>query len=160
VKFLAIDPGPERSAYVIWTGESIYISGIVPNEDLLYGIQNRFPMCGAVVCAIEMITSYGMPVGREVFETVLWIGRYFQSWTDTNEASPLLIPRGQVKLHHCQSSKAKDSNIRQALIDRFGKPGIKKAPGTTYGLKADTWQAFALAIYVADTHQARIRGAV
>ena len=62
------------------------------------------------------------------------------------------MPRLKVKQHICHDSRAKDSNIIQALVDRFaygqrnrGK-GIKKEPGFFYGFKADIWQAFALAV--------------
>jgi hypothetical protein len=59
-------------------------------------------------------------------------------------------------LHHCHSAKAKDSNIRQALADRFapGEPnygkGTKANQGWFYGFSADVWQAYALAVYAAD----------
>jgi hypothetical protein len=74
-----------------------------------------------------------------------------------------LVYRADVKLHHCHSSKAKDSNITQALIDRFasGVPnhgkGSKAAPGWFYGFKADIWAAYALAVYTADTLVADVR---
>lgn len=51
----------------------------------------------------------------------------------------------------CNSMKAKDSNITQALIDLFAKDtpnkgkGTKKEPGYFYGFKKDVWQAFAVA---------------
>ena len=99
-----------------------------------------------------MIASYGMPVGKEVFETCVWIGRFQQ-------AAPIgmrLEYRKDVKLHHCYSVKATDSNITQALIDRFacgvrnrGK-GTKDDPGWFYGFRADIWQAYALAVYDTD----------
>ena len=56
------------------------------------------------------------------------------------------VLRRDVKLHVCQSPRAKDANVRQALLDRFGPPGTKKAPGTTYGITKDTWQALAVAV--------------
>jgi hypothetical protein len=48
--------------------------------------------------------------------------------------------------------KAKDSNIRQALIDRFGEVGIKKNPGWFYGFKKDIWQAYAVGITYHDLY--------
>ena len=105
--------------------------------------------------SIEMIKSYGMPVGATVFETCVWIGRYLELLLDLF-VDVDLVYRGDVKLHHCHSSKAKDSNISQALVDRFapdvrnrGK-GTVADPGWFYGFKADIWQAYALAVYTAD----------
>jgi len=50
----------------------------------------------------------------------------------------------------CGSVRAKDSNIRQALIDRVGPQGKKHSPGPTYGLAKHDWAALAIAIYVSD----------
>jgi hypothetical protein len=142
---LGIDPGPIQSAYVVWNGATIIEHGKVDNVDMLQAVY-AFPE----KVVIEMIASYGMAVGKEVFETVFWIGRFYEAarW------EPSRRTRGEVKMHLCQSMRAKDNNIRQALIDRFGAPGTKKAPGLTYGLKADTWQAFALAVTYWDLHKA------
>ncbi|MES3012922.1 MAG: hypothetical protein V4750_04220, partial [Pseudomonadota bacterium] len=124
---LAIDPGPTESAFVEYSEQEIRCSGKVPNHVLLARIE-----CAqyAVDClAIEMIASYGMPVGAEVFETVLWIGRFMQRALNTNirEEHVYLIKRLDVKLNCCKSPKANDSNIRQAMIDRWG--GEEKALG-------------------------------
>ena len=77
--------------------------------------------------AIEMIASYGMAVGKEVFETCVWIGR-FKEIAEFNNIKVEYIYRKDEKMNICHSMKAKDSNIRQALIDRFGEVGTKKNP--------------------------------
>lgn len=73
-----------------------------------------------------MIASYGMPVGKEVFDTCVWIGRFQQ--IALPNADTKFIYRKDEKMNICHSMKAKDSNIRQALIDRFGEVGTKKNP--------------------------------
>jgi hypothetical protein len=129
-------------------------AGKLPNEDLQREVGNlSIDVCAA---AIEMVASYGMAVGREVFETCVWIGRFAET-IRTGSGGTLfadLVDRRDVKLHHCHSAKAKDANVRQALIDRFGDKGTKSNPGWFYGFKADVWQAMALAVYVADTLEA------
>ena len=79
------------------------------------------------VLVIEMIASYGMPVGKEIFETCVWIGRFKELAIIKNKKVDYIY-RKEEKINLCQSMKAKDSNIRQALIDRFGVVGTKKNP--------------------------------
>ena len=98
---------------------------------------------------IEMIASYGMPVGKEVFETCVWIGRFVELARLQN-IDVEYIYRKDEKMNICHSMKAKDSNIRQALIDRFGPVGTKKNPGWFYGFKADIWSAYAVGITYLD----------
>jgi hypothetical protein len=98
-----------------------------------------------------MIASYGMPVGAEVFDTCLWIGRFMQKWSQHARCTlPSLVFRKDVKMHLCGVTKAKDANIRQALIDKFGAPGTKKAPGRLYGIKSHAWPALAVAVTAAE----------
>ena len=144
---LAIDPGTNESAFAAWDGERIHCAGKLPNHVMLATLATR--ACDAPlmrdVYVIEQVRSYGMPVGAEVFQTVFWAGRFAQ--TIEHWGQPWhLVPRLDVKLHICRDSRARDANIRQALIDRLGEPGTKKNPGVTYGLKADLWQALALAV--------------
>lgn len=152
---LAIDPGNEESAYLI-LGEG-YPEEFqkINNEKLLDRIRHartsstRWHTVDYV--AIEMIASYGMPVGREIFETCVWIGRFIEAWN----GSHTLVYRRDVKMHLCGNNAAKDSNVRAALIDRFG-PGKDKAigkkasPGPLYGISADAWSALAVAVTFAD----------
>jgi hypothetical protein len=89
----------------------------------------------------------------------VWIGRFIERHDHrvNEDADCRLVYRRDVKLHHCQSAKAKDANITQALIDRFayGQPnrgkGTKSEPGWFHGFAADIWQAYALAVFSADT---------
>lgn len=121
---LAIDPGNERSAYVVYDSGTVIAFGIEDNTELIdkvNGLYFDFDECKHL--AIEMIASYGMPVGATVFETCVWIGRFIQGWN----ANYTKVYRKDVKMHLCHSMKAKDSNIRQAIIDKYG--GVNKAIG-------------------------------
>lgn len=138
----AIDPGNIRSAYVITDDDLKPVEfGIVENEELI-DIIEKHPNCEF---AIEMIASYGMPVGKEVFNTCVWIGCFFAT-VKRFGIEPAFVYRKEEKLCICQNMRAKDSNIRQALIDRFGVVGTKKNKGFFYGFKKDIWQAFAVAV--------------
>lgn len=147
---LAIDPGTTESGYVILDGEDIYASGVLGNDDMLELIQWRDLRNCDDRLAIEMIASYGMPVGAEVFETCVWIGRFIQAFRDPDMVE--LIYRKDAKLHLCGTTKAKDPNIRQALIDKLGPQGNKKAPGPTYGVKSHAWAALAVAVTASETN--------
>lgn len=142
-RIVAIDPGTEQSAVVEWADGVILRAEIVTSEDA-----TRFmtPSC-RVYC--EMVACYGMPVGKEVFETCLWVGHYRgYCW---HHGIPFeLIYRRDVKLHHCGSARAKDGNVIQALKDKYGAKGTKANPGTTYKLKSHLWQAFAIATMVTE----------
>ena len=157
MNILAIDPGSENSAVMEWDTESeINLgSGIWPNEEvadrLWHGDSFFIPRWSYVL--IEGISSYGMPVGKTVFETCIWIGRFIEALRRCNGQMAVLIYRQAIKMHFCNSIKAKDSNIRQALIDRLGKPGTKSKPGKTYGITKDEWSSLALAVYWMDTHK-------
>jgi hypothetical protein len=95
-----------------------------------------------------MIASYGMAVGREVFETCVWIGRFIQARQPMQHE---LIYRRDVKIHLCGSPRAKDANIRQSLLDKFGEVGTKKNPGPLFGVKSHVWSALAVAVTALET---------
>jgi hypothetical protein len=124
-------------------------SGVHSNPDLLKTVGLWTANDNGPV-AIEMIASYGMAVGADVFRTCVWIGRFQQ----INGGCARLIPRMDVKMHLCHNSRAKDANIRRALIDKLGPPGTKKAQGPTYGVKSHAWAALAVAVTAAETKEA------
>jgi len=158
-KIIAIDPGDVESAYVIWDGENILEFDKIENEKLLSRL-SEFEIKDdpfLVTIVIEKIASYGMPVGKHIFETVFWTGRFYDkfiNWTNVERH-----PRKDVKMHICGATKATDTTIVTALVDRFadrhehGKhgKGTRKNQGFFYGFSKDIWQAFALAVYYYDT---------
>lgn len=159
MRILAIDPGNTESAFVVIDAETRRPEEFakVPNRQFIVDLtlDNDLALWRTVDhVVIEMVASYGMAVGADVFETCVWIGRFQQA---LRSLDPQLVKRQPVKVHHCRSAKAKDSNVRQALVDRFasGQPnhgkGTKAQPGWFHGFHSDVWQAYALAVYAADT---------
>jgi hypothetical protein len=147
----AIDPGTDHSA-LVWIEQGGTIGGhIWSNSDLRNLLIAGLSMpVGHLV--IEQIESYGMPVGREVFETVFWSGRFAEAWQRRGlHCSWSMLPRKAVKLALCCTVKAKDANIRQALIDRYGGPSCVKKGGPLAGIKSHLWAALALAVVYQDS---------
>lgn len=154
---LAIDPGNIESGVVILDENLQPTSrGKIDNEVLLKKIIQDFEYIDHV--AIEMVACYGMAVGKSIFDTCVWIGRFSQAAREHLGIEPTYIYRKDEKMNLCNSMKAKDSNIIQALIDRFapntpnkGK-GSKKEPGWFYGFKKDIWQAYAVGVTYYDMY--------
>lgn len=150
MSILAIDPGNKESAYVVINDDlSIKEFGKIPNEEILATI-NAACFYGKVEVVIEMVACYGMAVGKEVFETCVWIGRFTQAASEFTEVK--YIYRKDEKLNLCGTMKAKDSNIIQALKDRFGDKGTKANPGWFYGFSKDVWQAYAVGVTYHDMY--------
>lgn len=142
---LAIDPGPLQSGFVLFDGAKVLQAGIEPNDRMRSIVRGHGVTLARrpEVLAIEKIEAMGMAVGAEVFETVHWSGRFYEGWPGTKV---LRVTRRAVKLHLCGNMRAKDPNIRQALIDMLGAPGTKKAPGGTFGVTSHAWAALAVAV--------------
>jgi hypothetical protein len=153
---LAIDPGTTQSGWCLFDGAAVKSSGVAQNNDIAQMID-----AGAFDrLAIEMIASYGMAVGREVFETCVWIGRFVECFRDPDAVQ--LVYRKDVKIHLCGTTKAKDPNVRQAIIDLFpatggGKTpqiGVKGKPGPLFGVSSHAWPALGVALTVANRKSA------
>ncbi len=152
---LALDPGNTQTGYAIIEMPEFQLTGFgkIENTTLLRSIADGSVSCYDLssidAVAIEMVASYGMAVGREIFETCVWIGRFHQAadHPDTN-----YVYRKQEKEILCGSLKAKDANIRQALIDRYAKHDLKNGKGTKanpdvfYGVSKDVWAAIAVGV--------------
>lgn len=184
---LALDPGPCDTAYVMLELDQptaarfrIAAKGFVPNVQVLDDvIPSLIPAVdamrmlphssadlgasdvagGGVHVVSEAIQAMGMSVGSETFDTCIWIGRFMQRALMCG-ATFDRIKRTEIKLHLCGTPRAKDTNVRQALIDRFGPGraaavGTKKAPGPLHGIAGHRWSALAVAVTWLDHNSAR-----
>ena len=152
---LCLDPGTEKSGIVLYDGISVILSqSDYQNEALL----NFSPPTTIDVVVIEKIVSYGMAVGQTTLDTCVWIGRFIERF---GPDKTVLISRKDVKLQLCNSLRAKDANVRQAVMDKFpatggGKTpvvGTIKQPGPLYGVSGHAWSALALGITYFETLQ-------
>lgn len=147
----AIDPGSSESAMVtIDENGDVKCAEKMPNDEIVRRLQDGFE---THIVTVEMVASYGMAVGVEVFETVYWIGRFVEAAKNGNAEAVSRCYRSTVKLCRCKSASANDAAIRQSIIDEYGPTkelaiGTKGDPGPLYGIKADCWQALALALTV------------
>lgn len=151
---LAIDPGKESSgvvSFVVTTPSLVPPFGVVPenlaaqafgvaggqvpNEDLR-SLVRRLAETGAIL-AVEVIPGIygGKPgkssTGADQLASDRWGARFVEAWTIGREDSglpplaPSLIYRATARA--CVtggSSKAKDSDVRQAIIDLYGGDAV------------------------------------
>ncbi len=150
MKVLALDPGPEQSAFVGFDCEAGKIEehGIFLNDALRAALNHLISLYDHL--AIEQVRHYGtgMPAGASIFDTCVESGRFIQRWG----GSWSWVTRHEVKIYLCGSKQAKNANVSQALIDRLGAPGVKANPGPTFGFRKDEWQALGVAV----TYAARV----
>jgi hypothetical protein len=175
---MAIDTGESLSALVTYDATRHLPTGKakLPNDQVLDRIEGARAI-GVELVVVERIQSRGMPVGQDTIDTAEWAGRFLQKARDSHlEAAGIF--RSKVKVHLCGSNAAKDSNVRQALIDRFGGPdslvtakrcsrkvhghhkvhgdcgcrgtGRIGSDGLLAGVKGDEWAALGVAVTYAD----------
>ena len=156
MKLLCVDPGPSTSGVVIYDDMRQEIDGVwseYVNQELIDTMPALRSSTDYMV--VEWVKNYGMSVGESVFLTVEYIGRLRQVYGWNRSVK---LPRLEVKELLCHTHHAKDSNIRQALIDRFPATGhgsvpqigTKKHPGPLYGVKSHAWAALALGVAYAE----------
>lgn len=141
-----IDPGPETSGLCVWDTDKQEIlarNEMCENNLIIYTAEYERKVDKYI---IEDIACFGMAVGKSVFDTLKAIGR-LQERLDYQ-----MVFKNDIQLHFCNTKKAKDTNIKRVLLDRFGEKGTKKNPGITYGLSNHAWDSFALCIWYEDNH--------
>ena len=98
VNILAIDPGTYQSGWaVVGDGNVVTQFGKRHNEEILDGLRHGLYGWHTInMVVIEMMTSYGKPVGNTVFETLVWIGRFLEA---AGRQPATRITRREVKNH-------------------------------------------------------------
>ena len=146
---ICIDPGSDKSGVVVFDGKNILESySDFNNDELIDWLQTDQDV---EEMAIEGVASYGMPVGVTTFDTVEWIGRFREAFGFDRTTK---IYRRDIKLFLCGTSRAKDTNVRQRILDIFpatggGKTpqvGVKGNPGPLYGVKSHAFSALAVGL--------------
>ncbi|MCK9578556.1 hypothetical protein M0R01_03675 [bacterium] len=161
MKILAIDPGSEKSAFIAWDTEKheIIKGEYVWFEDTkILGIENNEYIIDCMLCeetnivwgmdliAIEMISSYGFSVGKSVFQTIKWIGRFEEYIKHVvNIAIKKNVP---VQFYTRPTIKGalgcrNDAEVRQAIRMEYGEA---RKGEKLERVRKDIWQAVALAI--------------
>ena len=155
---ICIDPGTRESGYAILDSATwppaVGDCGVMQNEFVVQSLVGCWKGSPTIV---EKIESYGMAVGAEVFETVFWTGVFAAEFGMENTHR---LPRREVKLALCGSPRAKDANIRQAILDIYGGKdaaiGNKKNPGPLYLVKSHAWAALAVGLtYIRQTQEVK-----
>ena len=152
MEILAIDPGNMQSAYVLMRDYKPIEFEKIDNEEFMF-VLKEFLYSGHIdKVVIEMVASYGLPVGKDVFETCVFIGRIVETCNHIGKPYDFVY-RKDVKMNIChQMTKVNDATIRHALINRFAEhdfktgKGTKKNPDFFYGFGADVWSAYAVGV--------------
>jgi len=135
---LGIDPGPEKSAAVLWSPS---LGEIIRHETL----DNEF-ICASLklggfhLVQIEDLEYRGLKIGGSTLETARWIGEFRRICKD-HKIDYRLVPPSMVRIYHCGVAAVNRTNVWHAIIERFGgwetAMGRKATPGPLYGFRGN-----------------------
>ena len=147
--FIGIDTGPQKSAKVAIKGDKVLYGYEVENHPLMNDLMSDY---SESVLAIEKFQGRGTICTQDCYDSDWWCGVFVASWR--GDSSPVLIYRSEVKSYLCGTTAANDSNVRQAIIDRYPRTGggktpqvgTKEQPGPLYGISNHMWAALGVAL--------------
>lgn len=118
---LAVDPGNVKSGWAhveldTRSPGNIFIleGGVTENSALREKFKSH--KYESALLIIEMFKPRGQPTAAEEFETLVQLGRFLQDWRGVWS----YVFRQDAKLAVCGNTRARDTHIRQGLIDLFG----------------------------------------
>lgn len=157
---LALDVGTTQSGYCFMNTDTYepLEFGKMDNEQLLEDvvIDGMYD-----ILVYEEFQSFGMAVGKSTITSITWNGRYIQAAWE-RKIPVYAIYRMEEKVNLCGTTKAKDSNLRQAMIDRFAKFDFKNGKGTKgkrdwfYGFSKDAWSAAIIGVTWIDLYASKV----
>lgn len=112
---LAIDPGDKQSAYCFIDSEDLRPLRFGKEQNAVVLLILQLEKYDLVV--IERLASYGMPVGRNVFETCEWVGRFTQAAQKSGIFRSHAIRRRNCKMNKCSLF---DMTFSEIIEDIFG----------------------------------------
>lgn len=148
---LAIDPGNERSGWLVLSDEGLPVEfGVEDNEAVLEYVREPelLGIGDPIDIAVENIQPrYGLPLGWTVINTSQFIGMLREA------ARPLpvtLITRTEIMDHLGVAPRGNaDQGVRASLVDRYGGEsaiGRKAEPGPLYGISTHVWSALSVGV--------------
>lgn len=148
---LAVDPGPEKSGWVIIDTETYdpIKSELDKNERLYDWVGVYADSMEAIIVERPICTRMA---GTSISETAIVAGYVAGVANKSCPCYYITRPKVKGRIAH----RGTDSDVISYLVGRFaeGEPnmgkGTKKAPGFFYGFKADIWQAYALGVVFLD----------
>lgn len=121
MKILAIDPGPEYTAFVFVNGLVIGARGWTKNENVLRHLREGSPRADLAkdITIIESPQAQDRPLGKLLRDTILWTGRYIEALDRRLEAYREVDER-DVALWLTGNRGANNGAVLQSLKDHFG----------------------------------------
>lgn len=159
-RILAIDPGSERSGWVLYdpATRSVDLAGGETDDVELISMIRARSFTDAVL-AFEVLAPWGQ-IRPELISTTLWCGRFAEAWLGRG-GEVAQATRTEVKVWLLGQSKGNDGDVNAALREIHGGAraavGTKAAPGPLYTVRSHAWAALGVAVTVAKIPPAAFR---